>query len=51
MLVVLVWSFYVALTVLGLCESRRARYFVYYAILCTFLILNVVGCHGIMRGN
>ena len=43
------WVFYLALTIFGLAEERRSRYFVIYAILCVFLILDVTGCHVIMR--
>jgi hypothetical protein len=43
------WSFYVALTVVAFLQSRRARYFVYYAILCALLATNVVSCHVILH--
>ena len=39
------WLFYIALTVFGLLQRRRLRYFIVYAILCLLLILNVIGCN------
>ena len=40
------WLFYACLTIYCLQQSRRARYFATYAILCACLILNVVGCQA-----
>src|SRR5437773_10072413 len=46
------WLFYIALTVVGLYQKRRVRYFTVYAILCLLLILNVVGCNvNMMKGE
>ena len=39
------WILYIALSVYGLSQRRRARYFVSYAILCLLLFLNAVGCN------
>jgi hypothetical protein len=39
------WPVYGALTVVGILQRRRARYFIIYGILCVLLALNVVGCH------
>ena len=39
------WLLYVVLTIVGLRQNRRSRYFLIYAILCALLVLNVVGCH------
>ena len=44
------WLIYGALTIYGLRENRRARYFVVYSILCVFLFLNVCGCYYLV-GN
>lgn len=46
------WIFYIALTIYGLSQRRRARYFVVYAILCLLLILNAVGCNvNMLKGH
>jgi hypothetical protein len=37
--------FYVGLSITALLQSRRLWYFVLYAVLCSILALNVVGCH------
>jgi hypothetical protein len=39
------WALYVALTVVGLLQKRRVRYFIAFGFLCVLLALNVVGCH------
>jgi hypothetical protein len=44
-LLILGWVMYAGLTVLGLLQKRRSRYFIVFGILCGLLILNVVGCH------
>jgi hypothetical protein len=38
------WFGYIALTVYGLKQQQRARYFRIYAILVVLLVLNVCGC-------
>ena len=43
------WFFYGFLTVVGLAQKRSARFFLFYAILCVLLVLNVVGCHVIWK--
>jgi hypothetical protein len=43
-MIVLGWLLYIALTIVGLSQSRRTRYFVIFGILCVLLALNVVGC-------
>ena len=39
------WLLYVGLTVFGLLQKRRIRYFITFGILCVLLALNSVGCH------
>ncbi len=39
------WLLYIALTIYGLRQDRRTRFFVTYTVLCVLLILNVGGCH------
>ncbi len=39
------WALYVALTIIGLLQKRRVRYFIAFGILCVLLALNVIGCH------
>ena len=39
------WIIYLGLSIFALRQRRPARYFVFYAVLCALLILNVVGCH------
>ncbi len=39
------WCVYALLTVVGLLQHRRIRFFVVYGILCALLILNAVGCN------
>src|SRR6516162_4640781 len=39
------WLFYAVLTIFGLLQRERIRYFVLYTILCLLLILNAVGCN------
>jgi hypothetical protein len=39
------WLLYVGLTVFGLLQKRRVRYFITFGILCVLLALNSVGCH------
>jgi hypothetical protein len=39
------WILYLLLTIVGLSQNRRARYFFVYAVLCALLVLNVIGCH------
>ena len=41
---ILGWLLYAALTVVGLCQRRTVRYFVFYALLCALLVTNVIGC-------
>ncbi|NOS69688.1 MAG: hypothetical protein HOP33_07140 [Verrucomicrobia bacterium] len=46
------WLFYIALTIVGLYQKRRVRYFTVYTILCLLLILNAVGCNvNMMKGE
>ena len=40
------WLFYLLLTIIGLQQTRRERYFFIYIILCLLLTLNVVSCNG-----
>src|SRR5688572_26508467 len=39
------WLFYLGLSIYGLAQKERARYFVVYALLIVFLLFNVAGCH------
>ena len=48
-LLVLGWGIYVGLTLLVFRQRARAICFVLYAVLCALLVLNVVGCHMILR--
>jgi len=43
------WLLYVGLTVFGLLQKRRIRYFITFGILCVLLALNVAGCHKDMN--
>jgi hypothetical protein len=43
-LLVMGWLPYIVLTIVGLSQNRRARYFVVFGILCAFLAFNVAGC-------
>jgi hypothetical protein len=43
------WIVYLLLTIFGLSQSRRLRYFCIYAVLCGLLALNVVGCQVMMH--
>jgi peptidoglycan/LPS O-acetylase OafA/YrhL len=43
------WLFYIALTVVGLSQRCRFRYYLVYAILCVLLIVNAVGCNVNMQ--
>jgi hypothetical protein len=46
------WTSYIALTVFGLRQSGRSRFFIAYAILCLLLILNAVGCNvNLLKGG
>ncbi len=46
------WLAYIALTIFGLRQNRRARYFVVYTILCLLLLLNAVGCNvNMLKGE
>ena len=47
--VVFGWAFYLALTVCGIAQRKRFRYFVAYTVLLIFLVLNVAGCHVQLR--
>ena len=38
------WSLYIALSVFGLKQQRRVRYFWIYVILIALLVLNAAGC-------
>ena len=42
---ILGWLLYIGLTVFGLLQKRRIRYFITLGILCVLLALNAVGCH------
>jgi hypothetical protein len=44
-ILILGWAIYVGLTIYGLLQNRRVRYFVVFGILCVLLALNVAGCH------
>lgn len=44
-ILILSWALYVGLTVFGLLQKRRVRYFIAFGILCVLLGLNAVGCH------
>lgn len=39
------WLAYFAVTISGLLVGKRVWYFLIYTILCSLLILNVIGCH------
>jgi hypothetical protein len=39
------WLFYAFLTFFALSQSRKRRFFFFYAVLCVVLALNVVGCN------
>jgi len=43
-ILVLGWALYLWLTIYGLAQRKRYRYFVAYALLLVFLLINVVGC-------
>ena len=43
------WLFYFALSIYGLAQRKRSRYFYTYAVLVVLLLLNVAGCHVQMR--
>jgi peptidoglycan/LPS O-acetylase OafA/YrhL len=45
LILIMTWTLYVALTVVGLLQKRRVCYFIAFGILCMLLVLNVVGCH------
>lgn len=44
------WVLYLVLTVSSLVTGKRLAYFVIYALLCVFLLLNAVGCHMMFHG-
>jgi hypothetical protein len=48
-ILVTAWALYVVLTVVGLLQRRRVRYFIVFGILCILLALNVVGCHVMLN--
>jgi hypothetical protein len=41
---------YGALTIIGLCQNRRVRFYFSFGILCALLALNVTGCHVQVNG-
>jgi hypothetical protein len=41
----LTYFLYGALTIVGLCQNRRVRFYFSFGILCALLALNVTGCH------
>ena len=43
------WFFYTFITVSAMMTKRRQFYFLIYGLLCLLLILNVIGCHQILR--
>jgi hypothetical protein len=43
------WTFYLLLSIRGLRQSRRVRFYVSYAVLCLLLATNVGGCHVMLR--
>jgi hypothetical protein len=46
------WAFYAGLTIVGLLQRNRTRYFVVYTVLCLLLILNAVGCNvNMLKGQ
>jgi hypothetical protein len=44
-LLIIGWLPYVVLTIIGLSQNRRARYFAIFGILCALLAFNLAGCH------
>jgi hypothetical protein len=43
------WFIYSVITSLAMVAKRRVFYFVIYGILCLLLVLNVKGCHQILK--
>ena len=48
-ILVTAWALYVGLTIFGLLQKKRVRYFIAFGILCVLLALNVVGCHVLIN--
>ncbi|HXB59103.1 MAG TPA: hypothetical protein VNU95_06045 [Candidatus Acidoferrales bacterium] len=46
---ILGWAIYVGLTICGLMQKRRVRYFIVFGILCVLLAVNVAGCHVALK--